>query len=99
MSFRIIRCGSQCCLVIAVSPPEAKPETPEAKFYRYANWQIEDDQLGVFNEISRDTTLGYFSGQADGLGWGERPDYEFESLTAIVNWITTVINRTCITEC
>lgn len=93
MAFQVIRCGDNCCLVIAVYPAGATPETLDAKFYRYANWQINDHDPNMFNEISRATALGYFSGHADGLGWHQRPDYEFESLAGIVDWIKGEISR------
>lgn len=93
MAFQVIRCGNNCCLVIAVSPADATSETMDAKFYRYANWQINDHEPNVFNEISRADALNYFSGQTDGLGWYERPGYEFESLDTIVDWINEEISR------
>ena len=85
--YKIIRCGSNYELVIVVTPADAKPDTEGAKFYRLASWQIGKDQPRVFNEISHDCAMGYFSGQADGLGWQDYPNEPFESLEAILEYI------------
>lgn len=87
--FKMIRCGANFCLVIMVSPAEAEPEDLDAKFYRYATWQIDDHQPGIFNEISRSLALSYFSGNADGLGFEPRPAENFPTLEAAVEYINT----------
>jgi len=85
----MIRCGANFCLVVMVSPAEAEPEDLNAKFYRYANWQIDDHQPGVFNEISRALALSYFGGIADGIGFQPRPAENFPTLEAAVEYINT----------
>lgn len=70
--FKTIRCGKGFGLVILVSPPDAKPDTPGARFWRYADWQIGDHEPDRFNEIDSAIAESYFSGHADGLGWEDR---------------------------
>ena len=78
--FKMIRCGTGFDPVIMVSPADAKPDTPEAKFYRCASWQIHDHQPDVLNEISRNIALSYFSGIADGIGFEIPPSDIFPTL-------------------
>ena len=85
--YKIIRCGSNYELVIVVTPADADPDTKEAKFYRLAFWPINGYQPGIFHEISRNCAIGYFSGQADGLGWQYYPDEPFESLEAVLAYV------------
>ncbi len=86
--FKMIRCGSGFDPVIMVSPPEANPDTPDAKYYRCASWQIGNHQPGVFNEISRGTAISYFSGIADGIGFEKPPADTFPTLDAALQYIT-----------
>ena len=85
--FRMIRCGSGFDPVIMVSSPDAGSYTPGAKYYRRASWQIDGQQRGVFNEISRDEAIGYFSGIADGIGFETLPKDIFETLEAALQYI------------
>jgi len=85
--FRMIRCGYTFNTVIMVSPPEAGPDTPDAKFYRYAAWQIGDHKPGVFNEINYNTAITYFSGIADGIGFEPLPEDTFPSLEAALQYV------------
>lgn len=78
--FKIIRCGIGFELVILISPPGAGPDTPDAKYYRYASWQIGDHRPGVFNEIIPKMAMTYFSGIADGLGFETPPANVFPTL-------------------
>ncbi len=91
--FKMIRCGDGFDLVIMVSPPEAGFDTPGAKYYRCASWQILDHQPDVFNEIDRDLASSYFSGIADGLGFEEPPADIFPSLEAALRYITEKRNE------
>ncbi|MBM4402288.1 MAG: hypothetical protein FJ044_03525, partial [Candidatus Cloacimonetes bacterium] len=86
--FRIIRLGTDFDPVIVVSPPDAGPDTVDAKYYRLASWQIGDDQPGVFNEISGKEAMSYFSGLADGVGFEEPPAKIFQSLDAVLQFVT-----------
>ena len=85
--FKIIRCGFGYGLVIVVSPPDADVRTPGAKFYRFADWQIYEHEPWVFNEISADVALGYFSGIADGLGFEIVTTDTFPSLEATLEYV------------
>lgn len=85
--FKIIRLGGGYDPVIVVSPPDAGPDTPDAKFYRLASWQIGNHKPGVFNEIDGGVALSYFSGQADGMGLEVVPEEIFPSLEAIVDHV------------
>jgi len=85
--FAIIRCGKNYNLVVVVTPADAGPDTEGAKFYRFATWKIGDHEPGVFNEISKNHAVGYFSGHADGLGWEALSRDGFESLDVILEHI------------
>src|SRR3989344_8446671 len=86
--FKIIRCGTGFDPVIMVSPPDAGHDTPDAEYYRCASWQIDDHKPGVFNEISRDMAISYFSGIADGIGF-EVPSAEtFPTLETALSFVT-----------
>lgn len=85
--YKIIRCGSGFDPVIVVSPPDAGPDTPNAKYYRCASWQIGNHQPEIFNEISKDEAVGYFSGQADGMGFEVPPAENFPSLKSAQHYI------------
>lgn len=86
--FKMIRCGNNFDPVIIVSPPEAGPDTPDAKYYRCASWQIGDHQPGVFNEISRSRAMSYFGGIADGIGLESPPSDIFPSLEIALEYVT-----------
>jgi hypothetical protein len=85
--YKIIRCGTRCDLVIVVSPETATPDTLDAKYFRFATWQIGDSIPGEFCEISSQAAMGYFGGQADGLGRAAFPREPFASLADIEAWI------------
>lgn len=85
--FKIIRCGTGFDLVIMVSPPDAGPDTPGARYYRYASWQIGNHQPEVSNKISRDRAMSYFSGIADGIGFEEPPSDIFPSLEVALQYV------------
>lgn len=91
--FRIIRCGTGFDPVIIVSPPDAGPNTPDAKYYRCASWQIGDHQPGMFNEISRNMAISYFSGIADGIGFEVPPTDIFPTLEATLSFVTEKNNE------
>ena len=82
--YKIIRCGLGFDPVIVVTPAEAGPDPPGAKFHRLASWPIGDHKPNVFNEISRETALGYFSGHADGMGFEEFPREPFSTLDELL---------------
>ena len=85
--YKIIRSGTGFALVILVSPPDATPEMPDAKYYRYASWQIGGDKPFVFNEIHQDCALGYFGGIADGIGFESPPEEIFPSLDSALDFV------------
>lgn len=85
--YRIIRVAEDYGLIIAVSPADATPQSETAQYYRYATWKIEPDQDAErFHAVSRNTAQGYFSGHADGLGFGVVPDQTFPSLDAVLKY-------------
>ncbi|MBI3631868.1 MAG: hypothetical protein HY225_00250 [Candidatus Vogelbacteria bacterium] len=86
--YTIIRCGARYCCVILVTPANAGPDTQDAKYYRFADWEIGDHKSGVFNEITRNTALGYFSGMADGLGFEDCPRDPFPTLDVALKFVT-----------
>jgi hypothetical protein len=91
MAFKVIRCGINYDLVVAVSPHTASPQSAEidgAKFYRYLN-----DSRGraiQFQEITYEAAMRYFSGHADGLGFEPLPTQSFASLDVMIDWVKTV---------
>ena len=84
----MVRCGRGFDPVIIVSPPDAGPDTPNPKFYRYASWQIGNHQPGMFNEIDLDMAMRYFSEQADGMGFENLPADPFPTLDAALTYVT-----------
>ncbi len=85
--YKMIRCGSGSDLVIMVSPADAGMDTHGATFYRCASWRIEQQQVGVFNPISKNLALSYFDGIADGIGFEIPPDEKFPSLEAAQEFV------------
>lgn len=85
--FKIIRCGTGFDPVIMVSPPDAGPDTPDAKYYRCSSRQIGDYQPDAFNEVSRDMATSYFSGMADGIGFEIPPADIFPTLEAALSFV------------
>lgn len=85
MSFRVIRVSEDYGVVVVVSPEDAGPDTPHASFWVH-NDNTQEESEKFFAAASKAEVLGYFSGHADGLGWGNRPAEQFESLTAIEEW-------------
>ncbi len=85
--FKMIRCGKCFDFVIMVTPSDARPDTPEAKYFRYASWQIGSSPPNVFREIDAQTALSYFSGHADGMGFEIPPERTFGTLEEAVQFI------------
>lgn len=94
--FRMIRCGTGFDPVIMVSPPDAGPETADAKFYRYASWRIDNFEPGVFHEIRRDLAISYFSGVADGIGCELPFEGTFPTLESALEFINKKRNESII---
>ena len=55
----------------------------EPKEYYHNTDSIKIDD---FHKITEKVVVGYFSGMADGLGWGELPEQEFTTLEDIKKW-------------
>lgn len=91
--FRMIRVAHDYELVIVVTPEAAGPETAEAKFYRFATWTISGHKPNIFNEITREEAIGYFSGHADGLGFAEPPEVPFANLNVALAFIRRERNK------
>lgn len=85
--FRMIRCGTGFDPVIMVSPPDAGPDTPGARYYRCASWQIGDHPPGVFKEISKNLALSYLSGIADGIGFEAPPSETFSTPDSALQFV------------
>lgn len=85
--FKMIRCGKCFDFVIMVTPSDARPDTPEAKYFRYASWQIGSNPPNIFCEIDAQTAMSYFSGHADGLGFEIPPQRTFSTLEEAVRFI------------
>lgn len=85
--YKMIRCSSDFGLVILVTPANAKIDNPEARYFRYATWQIGNHEPGVFNEIDKHLAISYFSGIADGLGFGDLPTETFPDLGAAIRFV------------
>jgi len=84
MSYQIIRAGRGYNPVIAVTPPNAGPDTDGARFYEKKSW---GPGAGEFRETNARSALMAFSGHADGWGWADLPDETFASLEDIEDWI------------
>lgn len=91
--YKIIRFGTGFDPVIVVSLPDACPDTADANYYRLASWQIGDQKPEVFNEISRNEALSYFSGIADGIGFEEPPEEIFPTLDAVFQYVAEERNE------
>lgn len=93
--FQVIRLAGHYELAIAISPPLLAAPTladdtniPEgAKFYRWATWTIGDHDAYAWNEVLKDTAMGYFSGQGMGLGGETVPDTTFASLDDVTAFL------------
>lgn len=86
MSFRIIRAGEGYGLIVVVSPENAEIDDPTARYWCWRDWTIGDLPKREFVEITQHAAQMYFSGQADGLGWGELPENAFETLREVREW-------------
>lgn len=91
--FRVIRCGTNFDLVIAVTPEDAHPHDSNVRCYRFATWRIDNHEPNQFNEITAHDALGYFGGIADGLGFEQPPTDLFETLNDVLNYIKTHKNN------
>ena len=80
MSYRLIRCSYEYGFALAVSPPDAGPDDPMARYYRCVAWQLGAQAPNVFHPVSRELALGYFNAQIDSMGFGQTPDCDFDSL-------------------
>ena len=84
MSFRVIRVSSNYRLVVLVSPEDAGPED-ECEIFVHNNVACKQKKV-VFKKSTRRIAICYFSGQADGLGFGEMPNAPFGSLREAADW-------------
>ncbi len=70
-----------------VTPADASPDTLDAKYLRFASWKINDEPPNQLNPIDTIQVPGYFSGQADGLGFETPPPFLFESEGDVLQFI------------
>jgi hypothetical protein len=86
--YKIIRCGADYELIIAVTPHDAGVATKGARYYRYAAWNIGAQKPNVFNEVDSKTAADYFGGHADSVGFENLPEETFETLEAVLEFVT-----------
>ncbi len=81
--FHVIRVSSSYKMVVVCCSErqEPRPEDPSNTYFIYNNLTDED-----FEESSYRGVLGYFSGIADGMGFGELPKEPFSSLDDVRRW-------------
>lgn len=83
-TFRIIRAALGYGVIVVVSEGE------DAKYFLY-NDNIKgfgkDEEGVVLREVPIETARRYFSGQADGMGFGLLPKQVFQSLDEAIAWI------------
>ncbi|MFA6429033.1 MAG: hypothetical protein WCV84_00865 [Patescibacteria group bacterium] len=88
MAYKMIRCGGAYCLVVAVTPADAKPWAPGVEYFIYANWERRNGvKPRVFHKTTAEEAQSYFSGMADGLGHQRPPSQHFASLDEMVAFI------------
>lgn len=92
MSYCVIRVSEDYRVVVVVTPENAKFEDDGAIYYLHKE-TVEGKSEEFWGEISARGTLAYFSGHADGMGWRERPEESFESLSDIEKWVTEQEHR------
>lgn len=85
--YKIIRAGSGYNVVVVVTPPDATPDSTDAKFFQRQDWPTDHQPADKFFEISRLDVLCAFSGHADGWGFAKRPDTNFATLEEVEAWI------------
>jgi len=95
-TYRIIRAASDYGAAVIVCPAETDPKNQadlaSARFYLH-NDNIE--QQGFFEEIDFGLVKCYFSGLADGLGFGGLPDQAFSSLKEVQAWLERSNEAVC----
>lgn len=86
--YGMIRCSEGFEVVILISPADAKPDTPDAKYYIFDGWlDSADDQRTGPKEIGANDVIHYFSGLADWLGFEIPPEETFPTLEATARFI------------
>ncbi|MEK9207132.1 MAG: hypothetical protein AAB922_01520 [Patescibacteria group bacterium] len=86
--FKMIRCGKGFDPVIMVTPHNAQPGMPRAKYYRFESTRwVGGKPPKVFCEIDADTAMSYFSGHADGMGFEIPPERTFKTLEEAAQFI------------
>ena len=85
MPYKIIRLSADYRFAMAVSPAEAKPWSPGSRYFEYCGYR---DAEPHFVETTENGAVASFSGIADGMGWGEKPEKNsFEDLEDIEKWL------------
>ena len=85
--FKMIRSVADFRLVILVTPADAGPDTPGAKYYHYATWHVGIHAKGIFGEITRAAALDYFCRHADGSGFSEHSQERFPTIEAATAYV------------
>jgi hypothetical protein len=89
MAYKVIRVSEDYGVVVVACGEEAaveNPDSPELTFFEH-NDHVERSAVPFFAEVTRNRAIQYFSGIADGLGWGdEMPRTHFASLEEVEAW-------------
>lgn len=86
--FSVIRVSDDYGMVIVVTPEDTDPQNPkDARFYLHHDIKWKEGEP-FFREASFREVLGFFSGHADGMGWGNHPEQPFDTLDAVEKWAT-----------
>lgn len=86
MSYRVIRVSEDYRVIVVVTPENANPGDESATYYDH-NENSESGSEEFWNSTTKRGAMIYFSGIADGIEWGERPDEPFKSLDDIEKWV------------
>ena len=84
--FQIIRASAGYELVIVVTPPNADADNPKAQYFIH-DQDTQKSGDPYFSSLSKEAVRQYFSGQADGMGFGTLPEKPFDSLEEVKKWI------------
>ncbi len=83
--FHVLRVASDYSMVVVCETEKEvpDPEDLECRFYLYDTNGLKKQD---FAETNYRSVLGYFSGHADGLGFGEIPAKPFASMEDVRTW-------------
>lgn len=86
--FKIIRCALDYGLVIAEQDGTTPHGTEQKQWLCWRDWKVGNKPTCNWFAIDERGVQSYFSGQADGLGWGLMPQpNSFETLQELDGWL------------